>query len=254
MLLSLAVLYGALAVLSLGIAMLVVRYDLYDREPWFMLVIATAAGAALMWCAGRVQAGLIDWLDDHPVLMSNLFYASLAALTEELAKFSVVLIICFAFRRHFNDPMDGIVYGSFAGLGAAIEESIWVMGWPDQIQFLPAQEPIRLMGHLVMGGIGCAALGFRPLGGRSARFFVPVGLLAAIALHALWDVVAFASHDEFRATQRISAIHSFFGVLLMLAGMIMFRFFVSIASESSRRLFARTATRAEASANGPNHQ
>src|SRR5690606_3183208 len=82
-----------------------------------------------------------------------------AAVTEELAKLAVVWAIALLWRRQFNDPMDGLIYGSFAGLGCAIEESVGLHGWPTGAALLPLQEPIRLLGHLVMGGIGGFAVG-----------------------------------------------------------------------------------------------
>jgi len=50
-----------------------------------------------------------------------------AALPEDLAKFLVLYFYC-ARRTHFNEPMDGIVYGAAASMGfAAMENVLYVL-------------------------------------------------------------------------------------------------------------------------------
>lgn len=190
--LSLVILYGMLAACASAGVVMVLRYDLHDREPWPLLAVACALGAGLMWLAGGVQGWLIWGAVDHaPRLLGAWYFSLLAGVTEEAAKLLAVLLIVLAFRRHFNDPLDGIVYGSMAGLGAAIEESIWVMGFPTNMPYLPATEPIRLAGHLVMGGIAGWGLGMAACG-RRARTVLTCWLLA-VAMHVAWDYVAFES-------------------------------------------------------------
>jgi RsiW-degrading membrane proteinase PrsW (M82 family) len=142
------------------------------------------------------------------------------------------------FRRHFNDPLDGLIYGSFAGLGAAIEESITVLGFADGPILLPGQEPVRLAGHLIMGGIGGFGLGMRPLADRRWHLWALATLAAAALLHTLWDVVAFHAHDHADLHARASPWHTAAGVLLMLAGMVVFRWLVRRGAALSRRVFA----------------
>ena len=47
-----------------------------------------------------------------------------AALQEELLKFCVLFFFCVRLT-HFNEPMDGIVYGTVASLGFALYENIF---------------------------------------------------------------------------------------------------------------------------------
>lgn len=86
-----------------------------------MLVVAVALGAGAMWLAGyHVEA----WLVLRYQVTSRVHLAWLAAGCEEPAKLAVVVLIAMVWRRHFNDPMDGIIYGAFAGVGAALLEGI----------------------------------------------------------------------------------------------------------------------------------
>ncbi len=177
----------------------------------------------------------------------NTLWALYAGVTEEVGKVLAVLAVMVLFRRHFNDPLDGLIYGSFAGLGAAIEESIAVLGFADGAILLPGQEPVRLAGHLIMGGIGGFGLGMRPLGVRRWYLWALATLAGAALLHTLWDVVAFDAHDRADLHGRATAWHTASGVVLMLVGMIAFRWLVLRGAAHSRRVFdPATADRAAA--------
>jgi RsiW-degrading membrane proteinase PrsW (M82 family) len=233
-------LYGTLALCALVIGWMVLRYDLYDREPWYTLALVMVLGAAFMWLSGKAQASLIYLAADHlPQIVGNVYFSILAGVLEELAKALAVVIVAMCLRRHFNDPIDGLIYGSFAGLGAAIEESIFVMGFTSTTMILPGQEPIRLMGHLIMGGIGGFGLGYFVM--RSSRWPLWVGasLLAAMLLHTLWDIVAFNASDQLQTSERLSPWYTVASVMLMLSGMIAFRLMVVRGSAMSRRVFGQ---------------
>src|SRR5690606_24377502 len=85
--------------------------------------------------------------------------ALVAATHEGLGKFLVVLLIALLFRGVFNDPADGIIYGSLVGLGAGLMESIALLGFGGGRSFLPPAEIVRLLGHAVFGGITGYGLG-----------------------------------------------------------------------------------------------
>ena len=159
-------LYVALGLCALLVALLVYRYDLYEREPWHMIVLAVVLGALGMRLIGAIELFTLVLVDSYVAV------AALAALHEEAARLVIVLAIAFVFPRQFNDPMDGIVYGSMVGLGMALEESIYMLGLleaPD-VLLLPV-ELVRLLGHLVMAGIVGFAIGLArafPGGARSS--------------------------------------------------------------------------------------
>ena len=141
-------LYVVLGLCALLAALLVYRYDLYEREPWYMIVLAIVLGALGMRLVGAIELVSLVLVDSHVAA------AALAALHEEAARLLMVIAIALVFRSQFNDPMDGIVYGSMVGLGMALEESFYLLGLleaPD-VLLLPV-ELVRLFGHLVMAGI-----------------------------------------------------------------------------------------------------
>ncbi len=219
---------------------MVLRYDLYDREPWHTLALVMLVGAALMWLSGKAQGTLIRLAADYtPSIVGNTLFATLAGTLEEIAKLASVAIIAVLFRRHFNDPIDG----SFAGLGAAIKESIFYMGFDSTIMILPGQEPIRLMGHLIMGGIGGFGMGFWATRVRLWPLWTLGSLACAMILQALWDIVAFDAADHLAQYKFINGWHTIASVALMLAGMIAFRIMVLRRSAKSRGVFRSDASR-----------
>lgn len=184
------VLYATLAACTILTGLLVYRYDLYDREPLPPVLVAVGLGALSMWAMTPAEVWVVDtWL----AISSNGGIAFVSASLEELAKFCVVLAIMRTFSRAFDDPMDGLIYGSMAGLGAAVEESVEILSDSGDLTVLPAAEIVRLFGHLVMGGMGGAGVGLLVVGHPRRRLVLGLGIGAAILLHFVWDYVALVS-------------------------------------------------------------
>ena len=234
MLLSTAILYFTLALCAIGLSAVVYRYDLYRHESKWMLLWATVLGGIFMLVAGEAQVLVIRAVTDRGSLITNNWLALLAGSTEEIAKLAVPLLLSRIAWVHMDEPLDGLLYGAFAGLGAALAESIVVLGWNFGTPFLPAQEPIRLAGHLVMGGISGAGVGLLVMGSRFAWGGVFTALLAATALHTAWDVVAFDAADYYASTGRLKTWHTATPAVLMIIGFIFFRWWVAIASKLTR--------------------
>lgn len=234
-------LYAMLALCALLIGLLVYRYDLHDREPWQMLLLAVVMGAGGMFLAGRVQVLVLRQVVSAgaDVADFNLALAASAAVTEELAKLAVVWIIALGWRRQFNDPMDGLIYGSFAGLGCAIEEAVYLYGWPHGEVFLPLQEPIRLLGHLVMGGIGGFAVGLWRVRFMAWPVAVPAGWAAAVGIHFVWDVIALSAGER----GQMLPWHTAGAVATMFSGLFLYALLVRVGFAMSQRTFAPQSRR-----------
>jgi RsiW-degrading membrane proteinase PrsW (M82 family) len=222
------ILYATLALCAAVTGVVVYRYDLYDREPWWLLGVCAALGAGAMTTAGRLESLVFrTW----PV-PGDAITALLAAVLEELAKLGVVAAIALLDRRDFNDPLDGLIYGSVAGLGAAVEESAaFLRSATHAPVLLPGSELVRIAGHLVMGGIGAFGLGaLRSKGPRAWVWLVgPFG--AAVALHFLWDWMSLRSVPVQPALRALPA------AALMLAGLVVWRKLVTLGLSWSRAVF-----------------
>ncbi len=224
-------LYGGLAVCALLAVLLVYRYDMYEREPWFMILLAAALGAGAMWLVGELEGLTIALLGDAP---ADSLIAAVPATHEELARLIVVAGLAIFLPKQFNDPMDGIIYGSIVGLGMAINESIFYLQlWRPEGWLLPPTEVIRLFGHLVMGGITGFAIGMARMKMPRWPRVLAACLAVSISLHYLWDLIAFASARTGSFRWSLNAA----GIGLMLGGILFYGVLVVIGSDWSRQVF-----------------
>jgi RsiW-degrading membrane proteinase PrsW (M82 family) len=189
-----------------------------------------------MWLAGRIEGEVLNRAQG----LGPLEIAAVAAVSEELLKVLVVLLVALLARREFDDPMDGVVYGSMAGLGAALEESVFYAGLPREAgAWLPAGELVRLWAHVVLGGIAAFSLGFWRTRPQRAALATGGLLTVAIALHLGWDAIVLSVPDGFPPTP----VQSLAGVALMVASLILYGRLVTLASARSRRQFAPRSRR-----------
>lgn len=221
-------LYIALALCACLFALLVYRYDLYEREPWYMLVLAVALGYVAMRAAGFLELIALRYVETHVAI------AAVAAFLEELSRFVMVVAIAVIFPRQFNDPMDGIVYGSLIGLGMAIEESFYFLGLlgTPSLLVLPV-EIVRLLGHLVMAGILGFGVGLARTDVFGWRGKLLRCALVAFTLHFLWDWVALDSSAE-----GISGLQTLASIALMSFGFLFYGSLVIFGSRLSKKRFA----------------
>ena len=54
--------YGCLALCTVGLGLIVYRYDMYEREPWYMLLLALMAGMISCLLIGYVEDYLFSLL------------------------------------------------------------------------------------------------------------------------------------------------------------------------------------------------
>jgi protease PrsW len=134
-----------------------------------------------------------------------------APFFEEIFKGAALLVLLLVFRSHFDNVLDGIVYGALVGLGFAMTENIIYFGRAYfeagifGIGFLfVLRVVIGGLGHALYTAIFGATLGWArsQYGVGRARFIVPLaGLSAAMLLHSAWNTTAFfagriASDDQ----------------------------------------------------------
>ncbi|HIF33606.1 MAG TPA: PrsW family intramembrane metalloprotease [Planctomycetaceae bacterium] len=173
-------------VCAYGLAVMVYRYDMYDREPWYLLLLAVVLGGGASWMVGGVEDSIIQWLGSNDQTFAQ---AAIAGVLEEAVKFTIVLAIALLFRSEFNDPLDGLIYGAFAGLGFAIEESRFYIGLAPSGARQIGPEAVRLFLHLLLGGLGGFGLGLArfPKRLRIWAILLPGCLASSMVIHFLWD-------------------------------------------------------------------
>ncbi|MEO0475051.1 MAG: PrsW family glutamic-type intramembrane protease [Planctomycetota bacterium] len=201
--------YLVLALGGLLFGAMVYRYDMHEREPWWMLVGAAIAGGALMWGAFAIETLALElaYTQGATETFIDVLHATLAGTIEETAKLAVPIAILLFMKNHFNDPMDGLIYGSLAGLGAGLFESVWWYFYApadNQLQESGAAF-MRLFIHTLWGGIVGSAMGLIVMKKPWRRTLAQrVGLVMLI--HFAWDLfIGFAAPDQQTQWHRLLA-------------------------------------------------
>jgi RsiW-degrading membrane proteinase PrsW (M82 family) len=181
----------------------VLSLDRLEPEPKLMLAFAFAWGAgvavALAILLSLVGGSLFARAGFGEEAVDAISAVVLAPVIEEALKGSALLLLLRR-RREIDGLTDGIVYASMAGLGFAAVENVgyYLMAYDADgaggaLQLFVLRGLIDPLGHPVytsMIGIGVAYALTRRNAFRFAA--IPLGYLAAVFLHGLWNGAATA--------------------------------------------------------------
>jgi RsiW-degrading membrane proteinase PrsW (M82 family) len=211
----------------------VYHHDSHEKEPIWAVLFAVAFGFGMMWLIGMADDfALRTFRIGHNRVIPK---AAIIAVIEEGGKLiSILLLAVWLLRKHFNDPMDGLIYGRMVGLGMAVEESLLYLSLSDPTLQTFGIEIVRLFGHSLMGGlVGFAVgIGARPAGKSEYHpKLVVMCLLLSTTMHFAWNVAAYG-HFKGLAGRMLPMV-------LMLTMMFLWKWFCWIAESRSRLIFAR---------------
>jgi RsiW-degrading membrane proteinase PrsW (M82 family) len=201
---------GFLALIPLLIVALGIRWiDRWDPEP------RGALAFAFLWGAGvSVLIALVVGAEIENVIYSlggpgpgyEFFGAAIQApVVEEAGKGIGVLLLLFFNRKHFDGPVDGIVYAATIAGGFAFTENILYFGQAlletgslvGVVQIFMLRGLMSPFAHVMFTACIGIALGLAAhrTGALGAVGFFFLGLIPAIALHALWNGALFFVQD-----------------------------------------------------------
>lgn len=207
---------GIMALVPLAIVFFGVRWvDRWEPEPRLAVVFSFLWGAAISVALALIVGTVIDIVYQIGGGVDEVTYDVLgsvvqAPLVEEFGKGFGLLILFWAARKHFDGPVDGIVYAAWIGGGFAFTENILYFGAQllDSGQLL---DPNVFMVFLVRGimspfahvmftlctGIALGIAARRGVGPLGAVGFFLIGLIPAVLLHALWNGALYIVSDFF---------------------------------------------------------
>jgi protease PrsW len=169
-------------------------------EPIGLVGLGFFLGVGIVYPTCAVQRVLLPHLPNlSPEQDFDLLFLSttlLAGLVEEMAKFSVVLLV-FAWRREFDEPVDGLIYATAVAMGFSAGE--------DYLRHVDGVEWSRLLnppGHAMFAAIWGFGLGLHLIDGRWQPLAMRLAL--AVLVHGLWD--ALAIYREFDGRWWVSPI------------------------------------------------
>jgi len=222
---------GFLALVPLAIVLLGIRWiDRWEPEPRGVLLFAFLWGAAssvfialIVGLAVEVAIGISGADVGDPSFLGAVVQAP---LVEEFAKGFGVLLIFLVARKHFDGPVDGIVYAATVAGGFAFTENIIyfggeiVAGTGGSVIFIFVLRGLmspfaHVMFTLCTGlaiGIGARRRGV--LGGVIGFF---IGLVPAMFLHALWNFAGTVSVGwQFYAFYAVVQVPLFIGAIILI--------------------------------------
>ena len=222
---------GILALVPLAIVLIGVNWiDRWEPEPRGILIFA------FLWGSGAsVLLTLLIGAEIESIIASaggsdsgyEFFGAVLQApVVEEIAKgIGIVLIVWFA-HKHFDGPVDGLVYAAWVAGGFAFTENILYFGSElldsggtgSVAQLFLVRGLMSPFAHVMFTACTGLALGFaaRRTGRLGMLGFFFLGLIPAIALHALWNGALFFVDDFFVYYALVQFPLFVFGVLIVI--------------------------------------
>jgi protease PrsW len=176
--------------------------DRYEPEPRWLLLVIFVWGALVSTLIAFVLNSVGGAIVGETLGggAAEIYTGSISApVVEEAAKAGILLIILWRWRRLFNGPLDGAVYGILVGLGFAMTENVAYYGRGA----VDAGVDGALANFVVRGvlspfihplftamtgiGLGIAVRSTR----RNVKIAAPIaGYALAVGLHSLWNTTA----------------------------------------------------------------
>lgn len=224
---------GIMALVPLSIVLLGIRLiDRWEPEPRSALLFAFlwGAGASVLVAliVGLVAETILTAQGTSDAALDFLGAVIQAPIVEELAKGIGVLLIFLVARRHFDGPVDGIVYAATVAAGFAFTENILYFGAE-----LGGGEGSSVVGVFIIRGIMspfahamftlCTGLAIGVAARRRGvwpgvlAFFI--GLVPAMLLHALWNGATFVVGDDFFIYYVVVQVPLFLGAIALVVAL-----------------------------------
>ncbi len=171
-------------------------------EPPRVVLTAVALGAVAALIVGVIETGLTEIpVSANPLLgtiETTLFFV---AIPEETSKIAIIAWIALR-SREFDEPMDGVVYGTAVGLGfAALENIFYLAGDADWALLAIMRGLLTVPFHGALGAIAGAYVAMARFGGalgannrdhhRRTRLLA-LAWLIPVVLHAAFDTATFS--------------------------------------------------------------
>ena len=167
------------------------RKDRYEPEPlsWVLLIY-------ILGIAVTIPVALIEGVMGA-VLPEFLIVVLVAPVVEELGKYLVVRKTVYE-SAEFDEPVDGIVYASAAGLGfATLENVVYVFSALETSMVLAlgtglVRAVLSVPGHVLFSAMWGYSLGKARFIPKEKRpVVIAAGLILAMASHALFNLLLF---------------------------------------------------------------
>lgn len=177
--------------------------DRYEKEPPSLLLFAFLSGMTATFIVVLLKRWLIADFFLSPQARSPFFRSFLeAAFLEEIVKFSLLVGIFYR-KRHFSEPLDGLIYGAFIGAGFAYVENITYtarVALPAYMEAGPGAYTRALLwmtavrsipGHILFNSVGGYFVGMAKFTWDKdlKKEYLLKGFLSTVLLHGLFNIL-----------------------------------------------------------------
>jgi len=121
-----------------------------------------------------------------------------AAIPEELLKFAVLWFYCIR-HQHFDEPMDGLVYGVCVSLGFAAFENVMYV-WGGGMDVAIGRAFTAVPGHALYGAIMGYFIALYKFSPTNKSLWLALAVLVPILFHGLYDFPLFIARYTNGAT------------------------------------------------------
>lgn len=172
---------------GLAIAWFIYRIDKYEREKFFPLTLAFLLGMLITLPIMEAQKWFftMGWEQSASLFPALFVSFILVSLPEETVKF-LALLFCSAHKRHFNEPLDGIVYSVMISMGFATLENIYYA-----LEFGMPTTALRALTAVPAHAVFAAMMGYyvgkATFQTQKKRPLLLKGWAVAITVHGIYD-------------------------------------------------------------------
>ncbi|HEY2955390.1 MAG TPA: PrsW family intramembrane metalloprotease [Candidatus Eisenbacteria bacterium] len=200
-----------LLILAVAPSLLILWYfqasDRYPEPPhviWTTFLLGMLVGLPV----GEVEKAFLRLAGGMPAVWARgsfeAFFA--AAFPEELAKFLVLTLYC-ARRSEFDEPMDGLVYGSAVALGFACFENVrHVLGQYGGLETALVRAVTAVPSHGADGAIMGYFLSLSRHAPRRRSEFLLLSLAVPSVFHGLYDMLVLVGDDLPRGDPAVATL------------------------------------------------
>ena len=171
-----------------GLALLCYFYlkDQFGVEPISLVIRTFFFGALLVFPIMFIQYVL----DTERIISSGIGDAFIStSLIEEFFKWSLVYYMAYL-HCHFDEPYDGIVYGSSVSLGFATTENIlYLIG--NGLEFAIGRALLPVSSHAMFGVIMGYYLGKAKFSSKDKRKWLLLSFFIPFLLHGIYDYILY---------------------------------------------------------------
>ncbi|MFT6279759.1 MAG: RsiW-degrading membrane proteinase PrsW (M82 family), partial [Flavobacteriales bacterium] len=193
--------------IGIGYLMLLRSYDIYEKEPFSVMLVVGAAGGVISVTLSLLMYIFVD--------VQHTFFDAVfkIGVIEEFAKYFSFYMLFHFIRNQVDEIVDGLIYISCIALGfATIENILYAFGSDSPFLTLAVRAVTSTIGHMVFSGyIGLALyIHYRVRRNTIGLIFA---MIYAIAAHGIYDGLLFE--------HQILAFHLGFGLFIYIQWLVL---------------------------------